>query len=458
MTQRPPLAAVILGAGKGTRMKSPLPKVLHPVANRPMIGHVLDALAALAPAREVVVLSPGQDAVAEFVAPRPVAIQDPPLGTGHAVLAARGQLEGFLGDVLILYADTPLIGSETLRRLQAALRGPPEAAVAVLTFRPPDPAGYGRVLLDAQGAVAAVVEHRDADAATRAIGLCNAGMMAVSSTRLWPLLERIGNANAKGEYYLTDIVALARQAGHRVAAVEAAADEVMGVNSQAELAQAEAALQAKLRRLWMDAGVCMTAPETVWLSADTRLAPGVLVEPNVIFGPGVTVEEGAVIHAFSHISGAAIGKGASVGPFARLRPGAELGAGARIGNFVEVKKARLGPGAKANHLTYLGDAEIGAGANVGAGTITCNYDGFDKAVTEIGEGAFVGSNTALVAPVRVGAGAIVAAGSVITRDVAPDALALARGRQEERPGWARLFRERKRKGKAKSHGKAGSKL
>jgi bifunctional UDP-N-acetylglucosamine pyrophosphorylase/glucosamine-1-phosphate N-acetyltransferase len=274
-------------------------------------------------------------------------------------------------------------------------------------------------------------------------------MMAVAGNRLWPLLERVGNANAKGEYYLTDIVALTRQAGLGVAPVEAAPGEVMGVNSQAELAAAEAVLQARLRRQWLEAGVTMTAPETVWLSADTRLAPGVTIEPNVVFGPGVTVGEGAAIRAFSHITGASIGKGATVGPFARLRPGAELGEGARIGNFVEVKNATLGPGAKANHLTYLGDAEIGAGANVGAGTITCNYDGIDKAVTEIGEGAFIGSNTALVAPVRVGAGAIVAAGSVITRDVAPDALALARARQEERPGWAKAFRERKRKGKPK---------
>ena len=445
MTQAQPLAAVILAAGKGTRMKSPLPKVLHPVAGRPMIGHVLDSVAALAPAREVVVLSPGQEAVAEFVAPRPVALQDPPLGTGHAVLAARRALEGFEGDVLILYADSPLIGAETLGRLRAALHQPAEAAVAVLTFRPADPAAYGRVVLDAQGGLAAIVEYRDADAATRAIGLCNAGMMAVSGARLWPLLERLGNANAKGEYYLTDIVALARKAGYGVASVEAAPDEVMGVNSQAELAMAEAALQARLRRRWLDAGVTMVAPETVWLSSDTELASGVVIEPNVIFGPGVTVEEGAVIHAFCHLVGAAIGKGASIGPFARLRPGARLGEGARIGNFVEAKNVRLGAGAKANHLTYLGDAEIGAGANIGAGTITCNYDGFDKAATQIGEGAFIGSNTALVAPVRVGAGAIVAAGSVITRDVPADALAVARGRQEERPGWGKAFRERKRK-------------
>jgi bifunctional UDP-N-acetylglucosamine pyrophosphorylase/glucosamine-1-phosphate N-acetyltransferase len=449
---QPPLAAVILGAGKGTRMKSPVPKVLHPIAHRPMIGHVLDAVGALAPAREVVVLSPGQEAVARFVAPRPVAIQDPPLGTGHAVLAARPALEGFAGEVLILYADSPLIGAETLQRLRAALHRPAEAAVAVLAFRPSDPAQYGRVVLDAEGGVSAIVEYRDADAATRAIGLCNAGMMAVSGAVLWTLLERIGNANAKGEYYLTDIVALARKAGHRVAFVEAAPEDVLGVNSQAELAQAEAALQARLRRHWMDAGVTMVAPETVWLAADTRLAPGVVIEPNVIFGPGVTVEEGAVLHAFSHVVGAWIGKGARIGPFARLRPGARLGEGARIGNFVEAKNVRLGAGAKANHLTYLGDAEIGAGANIGAGTITCNFDGFEKASTEIGEGAFIGSNTALVAPVRVGAGAIVGAGSVITEDVPADALALARGRQEARPGWGKAFRESKRKAKAQRKG------
>jgi bifunctional UDP-N-acetylglucosamine pyrophosphorylase / glucosamine-1-phosphate N-acetyltransferase len=442
--QGQPLAVVILAAGKGTRMKSPLPKVLHPLAHRPMIGHVLEAVAALGPEREVVVLSPGQEAVAAHVAPRPVAIQDPPLGTAHAVLAARAGLKGFAGDVLVLYADTPLIEAGTLRRLRAALHDPAEAGVAVLTFRPADPAEYGRVILDPEGGIAGIVEHRDADRKTRAVGLCNAGMMAVAGARIWPLLEQVGNANAKGEYYLTDIVALARKAGLKVAAVEAAPEEVMGVNSQAELAGAEAVLQARLRRRWLEAGVTMTAPETVWLSADTRLAPGVTIEPNVIFGPGVTVDEGAVIHAFSHIVGATIGARASVGPFARLRPGAALGEGARIGNFVEAKNARLGKGAKANHLTYLGDAEIGAEANIGAGTITCNYDGFEKAETEIGAGAFIGSNTALVAPVKVGAGAIVAAGSVITRAVSPDALAVARGRQEERPGWAKAFRERKR--------------
>ena len=446
--QGQPLAVVILAAGKGTRMKSPVPKVLHPLAHRPMIGYVLDAVAALGPERQVVVLSPGQEAVADHVAPRPVAIQDPPLGTAHAVMAAQPALDGFSGDVLVLYADTPLIETGTLRRLCAALQEPAEAGVAVLTFRPADPAEYGRVILDADGGVAGIVEYRDAGAKTRGIGLCNAGMMAVAGARLWALLEQIGNANAKGEYYLTDIVALARKSGVRVAAAEAAPEEVMGVNSQAELAAAEAVLQSRLRRRWLDAGVTMTAPETVWLSADTRLAPGVTIEPNVIFGPGVSVAEGAVIHAFSHIVGATIGAGASVGPFARLRPGTVLGEGARIGNFVEAKNARLGRGAKSNHLTYLGDAKIGADANVGAGTITCNYDGFEKSETEIGAGAFIGSNTALVAPVKVGAGAIVGAGSVITREVAPDALAVARGRQEERPGWAKGFRERKRKAKA----------
>jgi bifunctional UDP-N-acetylglucosamine pyrophosphorylase/glucosamine-1-phosphate N-acetyltransferase len=453
MTNAPPLAAVILAAGKGTRMKSPVPKVLHPVAGRPMIGHVLEAVGALSPQSAVVVLSPGQEAVAAFVQPRPVALQDPPLGTAHAVLAARAALEDAAGDILIVYADTPLIGAPTLRRLLDALHYPAEAAICVLTFRPAASAEYGRVVLDATGSVAAVVEYKDADAPTRAIGLCNAGMMAASAKTLWTLLDKVGNANAKGEYYLTDIVALARTAGHRVAAVEAAPEEVMGVNSQAELAAAEAAMQARLRRHWLDAGVTMTAPDTVWLSADTKLAPGVTIEPHVVFGPGVTVEEGAVIHAFSHVAGAAIGRGASVGPFARLRPGAALAEAARIGNFVEVKNARLGEGAKANHLTYLGDAEIGAGANVGAGTITCNYDGFEKAATRIGAGAFIGSNSALVAPVEIGERAIVAAGSVITRDVPADALAVARGRQEERPGWAKSLRERKRKAKPKG-GKA----
>jgi len=449
-----PLAVVVLAAGKGTRMKSPLPKVLHPLANKPMIGHALDAVAALKPEGGVVVLSKGQDAVAEFVAPWRTVIQDPPLGTAHAVLAAREFLAGFEGDVLIVYADNPLIKTETLHRLRTALHEPADAAVATLSFRPADPAEYGRVVLDRDGGVARIVEYRDADAETRALNLCNGGMMAISGQQLWPLLERVGNDNAKREYYLTDVVALARQAGRRVACVEASVEEVLGVNSQAELAAAEAALQARLRRKWLDAGVTMTAPETVWLSADTKLAPGVTIEPNVVFGPGVSVAEGVVIHSFSHIAGASLAKGVVVGPFARLRPGADLGEGARIGNFVEVKNTRLGAGAKAMHLTYLGDARIGSGANIGAGTITCNYDGFDKGETEIGEGAFIGSNTALVAPVKVGAGAIVGAGSVITREVPPDALAVARGRQEQQAGWAKSFRARKQKGKGHSKAKS----
>jgi bifunctional UDP-N-acetylglucosamine pyrophosphorylase/glucosamine-1-phosphate N-acetyltransferase len=453
MTQ-PPLAVVVLAAGKGTRMKSPLPKVLHPLANQPMIAHVLGSVAALKPERGIVVLSEGQEAVAEFVAPWPTALQNPPLGTAHAVFAARRVLAGFEGDVLIVYADNPLITTATLQRLCMALDEPAGAAVAILSFRPDDPAEYGRVVLDREGSVLGVVEYRDADAQTRAINLCNAGMMAIAGKRLWSLLEGVGNNNAKREYYLTDVVGLARQAGLRVACVEAAVEEVLGVNSQAELAAAEAVLQARLRRKWLDAGVTMTAPETVWLSADTDLAPGVIIEPNVVFGPGVTIAEGVVVHSFSHIVGASIAKGAVVGPFVRLRPGADLSEGVRIGNFVEVKNTKLGVGAKANHLTYLGDAIIGSGANIGAGTITCNYDGFDKAATEIGEGAFIGSNTALVAPVKVGARAIVGAGSVITREVAPDALAVARARQEELPNWAKGFRARKQKSQRKTKAKA----
>ena len=452
MTQLP-VAVVILAAGKGTRMKSPLPKVLHPLANKPMIAHVLDAVSELKPERGVVVLSKGQDAVAKFVSPWQAALQDPPLGTAHAVLAARDALAGFDGDVLIVYADNPLITTETLRNLCAALHEPTEAAVAMLSFRPNHPAEYGRVVLDRDGGVARIVEYRDADAETRAMNLCNAGMMAIAGKQLWPLLEGVGNDNAKKEYYLTDVVALARQAGSRVACVETSVEEVVGVNSQAELAAAEAVLQARLRRQWLDAGVTMTAPETVWLSADTKLAPGVMIEPNVVFGPGVSVAEDVVIHSFSHIAGASLAKGVVVGPFARLRPGADLGEGARIGNFVEVKNTRLGAGAKANHLTYLGDARIGSGANIGAGTITCNYDGFEKAETEIGEGAFIGSNTALVAPVKVGAGAIVGAGSVITREVPADALAVARGRQEQQAGWAKSFRARKQKAKGQPKAK-----
>ncbi len=446
-------AAVILAAGQGTRMRSQRPKVLHEVCGRPMIGHILATLDALEFDRKVVVIGQGMEAVAAAVAPVPVAIQDPPRGTGDAVRAARMALAGFAGDVVVLFGDTPLVTAATVERLVAARRGPGDPAVAVLGFRPADPAAYGRLVVGPDGALARIVEAKDATAEERAIGLCNAGIMAIDGKRLFGLLDRIGNENAKSEYYLTDIVGLAHESGWRCVTVEAEdADEVMGVNSRADLADAERVMQGRLRAAALDAGVTMTDPETVYLATDTRFGRDVTIGPHVIFGKGVTVADNVGIRAFCHIEGASIGPGALVGPFARLRPGATLERDVHVGNFVEVKEAVLEAGAKANHLSYIGDARVGAGANIGAGTITCNYDGFFKSKTEIGAGAFIGSNTALVAPVKVGDGAIVGAGSVITADVAPDALAVERAEQVERPGWAVRYRARK---KAEKDAKAG---
>jgi bifunctional UDP-N-acetylglucosamine pyrophosphorylase / glucosamine-1-phosphate N-acetyltransferase len=448
-------AAVILAAGQGTRMRSARPKVLHEVAGRPMIGHILAALDALEFDRKLVVIGKGMDAVAAAVAPAQTAIQDPPRGTGDAVRAARASLAGFSGDVVVLFGDAPLLTAATIERMVAARRGPGDPAVAVLGFRPADPAAYGRLVIGSDGALERIVEARDATERERAIGLCNAGIMAIDGARLFGLLDRIGNDNAKGEYYLTDIVGLARQSGWRCVTVEAEdADEVMGVNSRADLAAAEAVMQARLRAAAMDAGVTMTDPATVYLSTDTRFGRDVTVGPHVIFGKGVTVADNVEIRAFCHIEGASIGPGALVGPFARLRPGARLERDVHVGNFVEVKEAVLEAGAKANHLTYIGDARVGAGANIGAGTITCNYDGFFKSRTDIGAGAFIGSNTALVAPVKIGDGAIVGAGSVITADVAPDSLAVERAEQVERPGWAVRYRARKKAEKDAKAGKA----
>jgi bifunctional UDP-N-acetylglucosamine pyrophosphorylase/glucosamine-1-phosphate N-acetyltransferase len=426
-------------------MNSDLPKVLHPVVGRPMLGHVLDRLAEVDVARTVVVIAPGDPAVAAFAAPHPTVIQDPPLGTGHAVLAARAALGEFDGRVLIVFGDTPLLSAATMRAMVGALARPAAPAVAVLGFRPDDPGAYGRLVTGPEGALEAIVEFRDADAHQRAIGLCNAGIMAVDGGRLFGLLERVGNDNAKGEYYLTDIIALAQGDGLGCAVVEAAdADEVMGINSRAELARAEAVAQDRLRTAAMAAGVTMVDPGTVWLSFDTFLGRDVVIAPNVVFGTGVAVGDNVEIGAFCHIDGATISDGARVGPFARLRPGARIGPAAHIGNFVEVKEALIEAGAKVNHLSYIGDSRIGAGANIGAGTITCNYDGFLKSMTDIGAGAFIGSNTALVAPVRVGDGAIVGAGSVISQDVGADALALTRAAQKEHAGWAVKYRSRKR--------------
>ncbi|MGM0583854.1 MAG: bifunctional UDP-N-acetylglucosamine diphosphorylase/glucosamine-1-phosphate N-acetyltransferase GlmU [Pseudomonadota bacterium] len=439
-----PVAVVILAAGEGTRMKSDRPKVLHPVAGFPMLAHVMAAAGALSPERLVVVAGRGRnevEAAARAVRPEAQVVeQRERLGTAHAVAQAREALAGFEGDVFVLYGDTPLVRPESLARMSGArTRG---AALAVLGFEAADPTSYGRLILDEAGALRAIVEEKDADIAQRATTFCNSGVMCVEAARLWPWLDRVGNDNAKGEYYLTDLVALARADGARAEAVACPEAETLGVNSRAELAAAEAAFQARARAEAMAQGVTMTAPETVFLALDTRLGRDVTLGPNVVFGPGVTVEDGAEILPFCHLEGARVAAGARIGPYARLRPGAEIGAQAHVGNFVEIKNARLDAGAKANHLTYLGDAAVGAGANIGAGTITCNYDGYLKHRTEIGAGAFIGSNAALVAPVRIGQGATVGAGSVITQNVPDDALAVARGRQETREGGAKRLREK----------------
>ncbi len=436
-----PVAAIILAAGKGTRMKSDLHKVLHPIAGRPMLAHLLASVAELQPARTVVVVGDKAEQVEPLVREfgGVIAVQDPQDGTGHAVQQAQTALAGFDGDLLILFGDVPFVRTDTMRRMLNRLAH--TDAALVVGFRPGDAKQYGRILAEPDGTIVKMVEYKDASEAERALTLCNSGLMAVRSAELWPLLARVTNDNAAGEYYLPDIVMIAAGDGWRSTVMEVSPAEVDGVNSRAELAAAEAAWQQRRRTEAMAAGATLLAPETVWFSHDTKLGRDVLVEPNVFFGPGVSVADGVRIRAFSHIEGATIAAGAEIGPFARLRPGTELGEGAKVGNFVEVKKARLGKGAKANHLTYLGDADVGAGANIGAGTITCNYDGFFKYRTVIGEGAFIGSNSALVAPVSIGAGALVAAGSVITRDVAEDAIALARGQQSEKPGRAAKFRE-----------------
>jgi len=438
-------AAIVLAAGMGTRMKSDLPKVLHRVANRPMISHLLDALSAISSERTVVVVAPGMTQLVDAVAPADTAVQTEALGTGHAVLAARDQMQDFTGDVLVLFGDTPLLTAETMQDMLTARRAAENPAVVVLGFRPDDPAEYGRLVTAADGGLEAIVEFKDASDAQREIGLCNAGIMAIDGNHLFALLDAVGNDNANGEYYLTDIVELARDRGLRCAVVEAADPvEVMGVNSRAQLAEAEAAMQARLRDRAMAGGVTMTDPETVWLSADTKIGRDVIIGPNVFFGTGVTIADNVEIKAFCHIDGAEVASGVSIGPFARLRPGAKLERNVHVGNFVEIKQALVEEGAKVNHLSYVGDARIGPRANVGAGTITCNYDGFFKELTDIGADAFIGSNTALVAPVKVGDGATVGAGSVITSDVEADALAVARGRQKSIAGWASTFRKRRK--------------
>lgn len=424
-------AAIILAAGMGTRMKSALHKVLHPIGGKPMLAHLQDTLASLAVDRQVIVVGARREQVEAASRGAILAVQEPQLGTGHAVLMARDALAGFAGKVLILYGDVPLVRAATLEALLAALDG---SAIAVLGFRPADPAAYGRIVLGQDGGIARMVEFKDASDAERAITLCNSGIMAVSGDRLFSLLDRVTNANAAGEYYLPDIVGLALADGLGVALVETDEGDVSGVNSRADLAALELRFQEQRRAAAMAGGATLIDPASVWFSHDTQIGQDVLIEPNVVFGPGVTVADGVIIRAHTHIEGARIGAGCEIGPFARLRPGTNLGEKVKVGNFVEVKKTVMEAGAKANHLTYLGDAHVGAGANIGAGTITCNYDGVNKHRTEIGEGAFIGSDTALVAPVKVGARALVGAGSVITADVPDDALAIARGQQAVKPG------------------------
>ena len=444
---RPDFAAIILAAGSGTRMKSAIPKVMHPVAGRPMIAHLLAALKPLMPAATVAVIGPRMEAVARLVDPAVSVVQDPPLGTGDAVRtgleALAGQLapQGAIDDVLVLFGDTPLLTTDALSLLLEERRRS-DAAIVVAALRPQDPGAYGRLILGPEGALERIVEAADATLDELAIGLVNGGIMAIAARHAADLIAALDRNNAKSEFYLTDIVPAARLRNLDCRIVELPEEELAGINNRADLAAAEALIQQRLRAHAMAAGATLVAPETVFLSADTLLGRDVVVEPNVVFGPGVEVAEGARIRSFSHLEGAVVGAGAIVGPFARLRSGAVLENDVHVGNFVEIKEARLGAGAKANHLSYLGDSTIGAGANIGAGTITCNYDGVNKWRTTIGERAFIGSNTALVAPVEIGAGAIVAAGSVVTRDVPADALTVARGQQIDKPGRAVEIRSR----------------
>ncbi len=441
----PGRAAIILAAGQGTRMKSPLPKVLHPVGGRAMLDHAIDAAEALGCERIVVVVGVHSPEVRAHVEKRlganAIAVQDPPLGTGHAVRAAEAALTGFDGEVVITYGDVPLLKAADIEPVFGG------EGVTVIGFEARDPGAYGRLVMQRDDLLA-ITEAKEASADVLAVTACNSGVMAAPSALLFDLLAEVTNDNAKGEYYLTDVVALARRRGAPARAVFAPEDAVMGVNTQGELAQAEALFQQARRDEALASGVMMPAPHTVHFSWDTEVGPGAVIEPYVVFGSGARVAGGARVRSFSHVEGATIAAGAEVGPYARLRPGAAIGEKARIGNFVEVKNLAMGAGAKANHLAYLGDGEVGPGANIGAGVIFCNYDGFFKHRTSVGEGAFVGSNSALVAPVTIGAGSMVGSGSVITRDVEPGALALGRAGQTAKPGWAARFMETMRAKKA----------
>jgi len=444
MTDTRRFAVVILAAGQGTRMRSDTHKVLHPIASRPVLLHLLDRVDALGADKRVVVVGKGREQVEAAIAGRDaaIAVQAEQKGTGHAVQQAADALAGYDGPVLILYGDTPFVEAGTLRRMIDRLDGDGGPGVVVLASYQADPAKYGRIILGEGDRIAKMVEFRDATEEERAVTLCNSGMMAVRAGDLFRWLERVGNDNAAGEYYLPDIVTVAAAEGREAVVIEGDPYEAAGVNSRAELAHLELEWQRRRREQALDEGATLIDPESVWFAYDTRLGRDVTVEPHVVFGPGVEVADGATIHAFSHIEGAVIGVKASIGPFARIRPGTRLADRTKVGNFVELKKAEIGEGAKVNHLSYVGDASVGARANVGAGTITCNYDGFGKYRTVIGAGAFIGSNTALVAPVTIGDGAVIGAGSVITEDVEPDSLAVERTEQKGISGWARRFRER----------------
>jgi bifunctional UDP-N-acetylglucosamine pyrophosphorylase/glucosamine-1-phosphate N-acetyltransferase len=443
---------VVLAAGEGTRMRSNLPKVLHPVAGLSLLGHVLTAAPNGKDDAVAVVVGPDHQAVEdEIKRVRPGAsifTQKERLGTAHAVLAAREAIAKGANDLLVAFGDTPLIGAATFERLRAALKD--GAALAVLGFRAADPTGYGRLLVE-DGQLIAIREQADASEAERAITLCNAGVMAFAGKTALKILDQIGNDNSKGEYYLTDAVAIVRELGLRATVIETDEDEVRGINTKSQLAEAEQVMQRRLRQAALDAGVTLIAPDTVYLAADTTFGRDVTIEPFVVIGPGVSIADGAVIHAFCNIVGASIGKKAEIGPYARLRPGTVLGERVKIGNFVEAKASAIDAGAKANHLAYIGDSHIGEKANIGAGTITCNYDGFDKHRTVVGPGAFVGTNSSLVAPVKIGAGAYIGSGSVVTRDVPDNALALERSQQTVREGWAKRFRDMKLLNKKPKH-------
>src|SRR3982751_1360122 len=444
MSDQRRFAVVILAAGQGTRMRSDTHKVLHPIASRPLLLHLLDRVDALGADKRVVVVGKGREQVEGAIAGRDVAlaVQEQQKGTGHAVQQAAAVLAGYDGPLLVLYADTPFVEADTLRRMIDRLNGDGGPGVVVLASRPADPLKYGRIILGKGDRIAKMVEYKDATEEERAVRLCNSGMMAVRAADLFRWLEKVGNDNAAGEYYLPDVGNIPAAEGRGAGGIVGGPESAAGVNSRAELAHLELEWQRRRREQVLHEGATLIDPESVWFAYDTRLGRDVTVEPHVVFGPGVQVADGATIHAFSHIEGALVGARASIGPFARIRPGTRLAEKTKVGNFVELKKAEVGEGAKVNHLSYVGDAQIGPGANIGAGTITCNYDGFGKNNTVIGAGAFIGSNTALVAPVTVGDGAIVGAGSVITRDVEPDSLAVERAEQKGVTGWAKRFRER----------------